>query len=456
MLHTLKNTIKSSIIVVTLIGMQSLNASSEPTQENISVMDNINVESDPKTIPQLSASDSVDDWSQEVLHKFNLSSYGEHNGKFILFAQQSVSLKPLDPQYGDAVINAYDKAIMKIQEQYIMDRFGSIATQKLKSLYSNRSTDAKNIELPSTASTSFWGKIVLVLEKKLDVKEKELDKQLLEMGVDANTIAKTIPTKKKDLFRDKFLKTTMKKASGSMAGLIPIQTTLVKDAKGNTTIGVVAIASPKTIQIAKDISLHRKSLVKGRGRDISTLLPSSNRQYISTMGVRLAYDKGGMPVIISYGIASYRPDSGDDYINDELKEEAQSASVSSADAQIAEMVNGYMNAKNTRKNGESTRKYVERELKMDSDTIEKTVKNIIKKTNKMAKSSAKIKLQGISTIKRWRFTSKDGIKFVGAVRVWKYSTLKSVQAFNKPKREKKKNYNTFQENSNIVNTMDDF
>ncbi len=431
-------------------------------QDNTNVSNDtidINEMSDPNNIPELSASDTVADWSENVLASMKVKSFGENNGKYILFAQQSVSLKPIDPQYGDAVINAYDKAMMKIQEQYIMNRFGKVFTDKMKSFYMNRSTDAKHIELPPASSTSFWGKVVLLSEKKLDVEEKELDSQLIKMGVRPETLAKATPTKKKDLFRDKFIKNTMKEASGSMAGLIPIQTTLVRDSKGNTVIGIVAIASPKTIQIAKDITYQRKSLVKGKGRDIASLLPKSNKEFISTMGVRLVYDADGSPAIISYGLASYRQDAGDDYINEELKSEAKNAAIANADAQIAEMVNGYMNAKNVRKNGEETRKYVERELKLDSDTIEKTVKNIIKTTTKNAKSSANVKLQGISTVKRWRFTSKDGVKFVGAVRVWKYSTLKATKSFNKPKAVgniKKKNYNNFHQSSHIINTMDDF
>ncbi|MEA1955216.1 MAG: hypothetical protein U9N02_01835 [Campylobacterota bacterium] len=452
MFSNLKKVLKLSLITSVFLGTQLL--ASTPTDNT-----NINEMSNPNNIPKLSASDTVENWSENVLTSMGLSSFGENNGIYTLFAQQGVSLKPIDPQYGDALINAYDKAMMKIQKQYIMNRFGDIAADKIKSSYINRSTDAKKIELPPASSPSFWGKIVLVLEKKLDVKEKELDTQLLEMGVHPDTLEKATPTKKKDLFRDKFIKDTIRKASGSMAGLIPIQTTISKGTDGNTVVGIVAVASTKTIQIAKDITYQRKSLVKGKGRDIPSLLPTSNKKFISTMGVRLAYDIDGSPAVISYGLASYRPDSGDDYINEELKSEAKSAAIANADAQIAEMVNGRMHAENIRKNGEETRKYVERELKLDSDTIEKTVKNIIKITQKNIKSSASVKLQGISTVKRWHFTTKDGVKFVGAVRVWKYSTLKAVKSFNKPeitKEIKKKNYNNFHQSSNIVNTMDDF
>ena len=422
--------------------------------------EDINAMADAKAVPQPSASDSVEDWADSVLEKFGISSFGENNGKYFVFAQQSVSLKPTDPQYGDAVVNAFDKAMMKVQERYVMDLFGKISTEKIHKMFSDRSTNAKQIDLPPAASPTFWNKLMFVLDKKLDVETKKLDQELISMGVDPNEL-KTMPkTIKKDLFRDTFIKKTLQQASGEISGLVPVQTTLVRDANGNTVIGVVAVASQKTKQIAKDIALQRKSLVKGRGRDLATLLPRSPREFLSTMGVRLAYDKDGSPAIISYGMASYRPDSGDDYINDELRSEAVANASANADAQIAEMVNGYMSAKTERKNGEETRKYVEREVKIGSDTLEKTVKNIIKTVNKNVKSSAKMRVQGISTLKRWRYTSKEGVKFVGVVRVWKYSTLNAINQFKNPQKSKasvkKKVHRTFQQESRVINSMDDF
>lgn len=421
----------------------------------------LNTMSDPKSVP--AASDSIDDWFDSVLETFRIDGFGEHNGKFILSASQGVSLKPVDPQYGDALVNAFDKAMMNLQEQYLMMRFGKTITEKVKSLYNDRSTYAKEIPLPSPAEPGYLQKIMAVFDKSLDVTEKKLDKELIDLGANPQELKRMSPKQKKDFYRDKFVKNTVRKASGSMAGLFPIQTNVITDSQGRTVIGVVAVASPKTLQVAKDISLQRRSIIRGKGRDIKALLPRSNKEFLGTLGVRLAYDKDGSPAIISYGIASYRPDTDDDYINDELKSEAKADAVSNADAQLAEIINGLMNVKNERKRGEEVRKYVEREMKPDSDTVEKTIKNIIKITQKAAKSSAQARLQGISTVKRWKYTAKSGQKFVGVVRVWKYSTLKAVNSFNNPAYHKRRSgkkqrssFQTFQQSSRPVNTMDDF
>ncbi len=434
------------------------------TDENVIDQNSIqeqNKLSDPKSIPEVSASDTIDDWAYSAINKFGIDEFGEHNGKFFFFASQSVSLKPVDPQFGDALVNAYDKALMKLQTKYLMARFGQIIVDKAKSFYSDRSTNTNTIELPNPRVTGFYTKLLKVLDKSLDVEDKKLDKQLVSLGVSPDELKKMTPEMKKDIFRDKFIKRSIRKASGSIAGLFPIQTALATDKKGNYVVGIIAVASPKTIQIAKDITLHRKSIIRGKGRDIKELLPSSPKAYIDTFGVRLAYDKDGTPMIISYGIGSYVLDSGDDYINDQYKQEAKENAKSNADAQIAEIVNGYMQVSQNRRNGEEIRKYVEREVKPNSDTIEKSIKNIIKITNNFVKSHARVSLKGVSTVKTWRYMLDKKIKFVGVVRVWKYSTLKAVKNFNNAryhakKKKRKMHYQHTINSSKQVNDINDF
>lgn len=447
------------LLLISTLSVTSVTAQEEITQSDVK---EINEYADPNVISKLSSSDSIDDWSENVLNQFGLSSFGEHEGKFFIYAQQAVMLEPSDPQFGDAVVNAYDKAMMKLHEKYVLIRFGKTTVDKIKSFYNDRSTNGKKLELPASSSPGFLSKIMTLLNKQLDVIGAKLDDELIELGVDKERIDKMTPTMKKDLFRDKFVKNTIRKAQGSIAGLVPIQTSIASDHKGRYSIGVIAVASPKTIQIAKDISLQRKSIVVGKGRVIDSLLPASNDLYLGTFGTRLAYDLSGSPVVISYGIASYLPDSDDDYINDELESDARDTAIANADAQIAELINGQMSVKSQKQSGEEIRKYVERETRSDSDTIEKSIKNIIKITNKIAKSSASARLQGISTIKTWRYTSPQKHKFVGVVRVWKYSTLKAVKGFNRFKKEStdRRNYSGRQavtiQSSEPVNTMNDF
>jgi len=111
----------------------------------------------------------------------------------------------MDPQYGDALVNAYDKAMMNLQNQYLMARFGKNIVNKAKSFYSDRSTHAKEIELPNVGAKGFIGKILRIFDKSLDVTDKKLDKELVKLGVSPEEIEKMTPKIKKDIFRDKFI-----------------------------------------------------------------------------------------------------------------------------------------------------------------------------------------------------------------------------------------------------------
>jgi len=420
----------------------------------------LNKMSDPKSVQ--SASDSIEDWAHDAIKAFGVEEFGEHNGKYFFFASQSVSLKPSDPQFGDALVNAYDKALMQLQNKYLMTRFGKTIVDKAKQFYSDRSTNANNIELPNPSVTGFVGKVLRIMDKHLDVADKKLDAELIKLGTSPQELAKMTPVMKKTIFKDKFIKDTIRKASGSIAGLFPIQTSLATDKSGQYVVGIIAIATQKTIQIAKDISLHRKSIVKGKGKNVKDLLPAQPKDYMSTFGVRLSYDLDGSPMIISYGIGAYAPNSGDNYINDQLKTEAKENAISNADAQIAEIVNGYMSVKENRKNGEEIKKYVERKMQPDSTSVEKTIKNIIKITNNSARSYASMSLKGASTVKTWRYTTQKGVKFVGAVRVWRYSSLHAINNFNngkyhsKTKKKKRHTYKKSLSSSKPVNDVNDF
>jgi len=450
-------------IIISIIALVFLH-SNALANESISQKDvnEINTQSNPNTVSD--ASDTIEDWAYETLHKlFHVEEFGhdEDNGNFYFFASEVASLKPNDPQFGDSLVNAYDKALMKLQKKYLMARFGRTIVEKAKSFYSDRSTNAKEIALPNPSAPGFTGKILNIMNKSLDVTDKKLDNELVKLGANPEKVKKMTPKMKKDIFRDKFLKNTMRKASGSIAGLFPVQTSIAKDKSGKYVVGIIAIATQKTIQIAKDIRLQRKSIVKGKGRDVKTLLPQDPKKYLSTFGVRLSYDLDGTPMIISYGIGSYSKD-GDDYIDEQLKSEAKANAISNANGQIADLVNGYMSNNESRKNGDEIKKYVEREMTSDSDTVEKTIKNIIKITNNNLKSRASISDKGTSTVKTWRRTTKEGVKFVGVVRVWRYKTLKAVKDFNSGKyksaktQKKSHSYSKSLEVSEPVNDVQDF
>ncbi len=401
------------------------------TQSDVEEQNNL---SDPDAVP--SATEMIEEWKDLVLAQFKVDEGITPDGKYVVFASANVALKDTDPQYGDALASAFDAAMLEAQQKMLMDRFGQLATEKVRETFRDQSTNARDIpvELP-TSGNGTLDKAMRVVDKTLSLSEAKLDKALEEYGVPRSEVETAPIEKKKTLFKNAMMKETLKKASGEIAGLFPVQTTVKKDKKGNTKIGVILIMSQKSTQVATDIRYQRRSLITGKGANLKAkMTPKTNDKWVGQLGTRLVYDEDGSPAIVSYGMGAFVPDGDDDYINDELKEEARKQAMDNADAQIAEVVAGRMSAQSSRLQGESVEKFVTREMKADAPTMEKTVREVIKQSSSFAKSQAKMEMKGLTTLNSGRFVKlPSGQTMCYVIRCWTYKGLDAANAINSVK-----------------------
>jgi hypothetical protein len=443
------------ILILFLMGLMSCFSYAANTITQI----DIDSQNKMSTSSAMISDDDLDDWADNFRESFGFADNNiSPDGKFFVYASSPISVNKSDPQYGNALISAFDETMTKIQKNYVMTLFGKNITDKVRSFYLDESTNNSEINLPKAGSPNFFNKLFTVLGKKLDLKEKQLDEELIDAGVDPESLRTMPQTKKKDIFRNSLIKTNLAKASGSMAGLVVVKTALAHGSDGQSYIGVIAISSPKTKQIAKDINLNRESFITGKGTEIKNLIPKNKQDFINNFGTRLVYNENGKPNIISYGISSYVP-SKNTYINANLKQRAKQSAQNNADGQIAELVNGYMSVRNEDKSGFENKQFAERELVPNSDTLIKEVNTIVQTMSEKIKSHASVKLQGVSTIKNWSWTDKVGHKFVGSIRVWSYDNVMAVKNLKEGKfSHKRKTLESTDEfnESQTINTIYDF
>ena len=428
-----------------------------PAQITQADVDQQNQQSDPGAIQK--ATDSIQEWAEEVKKEFGLDDWGEKDGKIFQFKYANTAEKCLHPEFGRFLTAAFSNAMMQVQEAIVMDRFGHIITDKVKTFFYDNDR-----EFPSPNQPGYQDKLLSLIDKSLDVSQAKLDAELQKLGIPQTQIQNLTAVQRKELFKERLLSESMKEASGSVAGIFPIQTAVKIDAKGNAVVGVIALLSDKTLQIANDIAQQRQSLIIGKGRQLKEMLPENIEQMLGTMGVRLAYDEDGTPVIISYAVSAFVPDGTDDYINDRLRQDARQNAIEIADTQLSEAVNGYMSAENQRQNGMEVSRVLERELKPDAMTMEKTTKKALTITRERSKLHSSMKLQGVSSLMPPKsFKISTGQEFFCAVRVWKYSTLRAMQQFNAPKPriqtqqpQQPKTVQPGSYNGKRVNTLEDF
>ncbi|MCV3482598.1 DUF6844 domain-containing protein [Campylobacter sp. CNRCH_2014_0184h] len=446
---------KKRFVIGSLLVASFLYAQATPqveiTQEDIKIQNEMSDASSKDITPK-----SLDDFFEEFADNFGIEYGITKDGKTFYTGRSVVALSDSDPQFAQALQNAYQKAMLNLQSDFIEDAFGRMAVSKIQNYEADNSTNAKEFEeLPK-------GSVVgQIFDKLVQLSGAKLDKALRDLGINVEGLTEE---RKKILLKEEFLNKTITSAVGSMSGLIPVQT-IVTQRRGQYDIGVIAVVSKKTRQLAKDMSLARQSNIKGKGKNINKYLPKDNKGFLNEYGIRLVYDEKGSPVILSYGNWGYIADANNAKKTNILEDRAKDTASTMADAAIIEFINTNLSLKDEKTTGESYEEIIKQSLNINDNTTQEQIQdftNIVEKINTKIKASAGGKIKGIGTLKRWNYTSENGIEHVGVVRFYSYDNvanineaLKSNSNTSVPKTEPKKSSN-IQRSSNVVNDIDDF
>ncbi|MCR6591703.1 Putative periplasmic protein [Campylobacter insulaenigrae] len=424
-------------------------AQDEITQEDVKIQNEIS--SINENMPK-----NLDDFFNEFKEQYGIEYGQTEKGRTFYIGRADVLVNDTDPQFSKALQLSYQKALLNLQVEFIKDAFGRMSAEKISNYEADNSTNAREFE-----ELSRGGTFSQIIDKVTQLAGAKLDKALQDMGINVSGLTEE---RKKTLFKEQFLIKNLTSAFGSMSGLIPVQT-IITQKRGEYQVGVIAVISNKTRQIAKDMSLGRKSLIVGKGRSINDYLPKDEKSYLNEYGIRLIYDENGAPVILSYGNWGFVPNANNKMTN-RLEDDAKKNASTQADAAILEFVNTNLSFKDERVAGEHYEELIKQNLNINDNSVqdqEQTIANIIDKVKTQIKASASGKLRGIRTLKTWNYTGENGVEFVGAVRYYSYDNLKNTnEALNSNQNQEGKNQQTpknpanIQRKSNVVNDIDDF
>ncbi len=408
-------------------------------------------DSSTKDITPKSLNDFFDEFADQ--HDIN---YGEdNNGKVFFSGRATVALAATDPSFAKALNLAFDNAMLNMQAEFVRNAFGRQSSELKQTLFSDDSTNAREFEkLPAE------GRFAQLLDKAVKLTGAKLDSALQEMGVEAAGLTEE---RKKVLFADALVQKISESAFGSMQGLVPVQTSMTQVSADHYEVGVIAVMSGKTRQVASDMRQKRASLITGKGRQVKDVLPEKNEGYISEHGIRLIYNESGAPVIISYGQWSYQPDS-DPYMNNRKKEVATDQATSRADAAVSAFINTAIQFKrSSESSAQIERSITETVNGNDTSLSEKTAKDIIDITNKEITSRSDMNLRGLRTVKRWDAKDDNGVVYVGVVRMYSHANVENTNQMVAPlssqgskAQSTPKSSQSVTRKSRVVNDMDDF
>ena len=417
--------------------------------------------------------ETLNDWKKDFEDKFNVTIGMSENDKTFFFGETTVRVSPLDPAYAKELALAYDKALLNLQANFIMQTYGDFVATSVSDFFEDDSTNATEFDPVKLKEQAAQGKVGLILDKFVDVVDKKLDNLLVEQGVPLSEIQKQTVEQKKTLFKDNYSKTMTKKAFASMSGLVPVQTkilTSTRNGKKSVKVGVIAIMSGKTIQFAQDSAKRRTTHVKGKPSNIKMILPKQEEGYLDEVGLRYVYDEQGRPMLLSYGRWSVVGDTANAARYERKIQSAKEKARMYAESYIAEFMKSNISAAQG-----TEAESISEEVATKLSTIENNkianeqesrddIGETLDKSFKKLQRSSKFKLRGTSQITTWEAKDVNGILHVGSVVSWSYSQLENANNIVSSKSKKptqvqkqtKKTEKNVSRVSRVVNSMDDF
>jgi len=418
------------------------------------------------------ANNPIEEWKDNFAAKMGIEfGQTDKKGRTFYFGQSIVNVTPLDPAYVKEMALAYEKAILNMQADFILQTFGKAVVRKLYETVENDSTNVDEFPpLPEAEKMASKGKIGIIIDKALDVIENSLDQKLIEQGVSPDRLKKMTIEQKKQLFKDNLTSNMIKQAFHSMRGLVPYQVKIATIDTGigkATAVAVIAIQSPKTIQFAKDIAKKRPTMVRGKPKRFQEILPKKKEDYLKEIGLRYTYDEEGRPMLISYGLWSVTIKTknptrylkkiniakrkarmkAESFIGDFIKtniEAVEKLDVSSIDEEIARKITTISSTSRS------------------SQRINDEIKETLDKYFKTVKATSNFHLQGTSEIKNWDYKDQNGLIYVGSVVTWTYNQLQNAKnyinmqkAHKKPAKRQSTNI-VIDRESKVINDIEDF
>ncbi len=398
---------------------------------------------------------TMDDFFKEFSKKHSINYNIVKNGKVFFNGRAVVELPATDPNFSKALNIAFDKASLAMQAEFVRNTFGSQSSEIAQKLFKDESSNAREFEkLPAE------GRFAQIVDKVVKLTGAKLDSALEELGIEPQNLTEE---RKKDLALNSIVQQISETAFGTMQGLVPVQTGMTELGDGYYEVGVIAVMSPKTKQIANDMRQKRASLITGKGRQLNDVLPESDEDYISEHGIRLVYNENGAPVIISYGQWSY--DAGKNpAATSRNKNIAIKQATSRADAAVSAFINTSLQMKMNTKVGEILKTTIT-ETTRGSDVAleEKDSNDIIDIISEDITTRSSTTLRGLGTLNTWSAKDANGVAYAGAVRYYSYDNVENANRMIAPASSQgakaqsaPKSSQSVTRKSRVVNDMDDF
>ncbi|MGN0846998.1 MAG: DUF6844 domain-containing protein [Kiritimatiellia bacterium] len=317
---------------------------------------------------------------------------------------------------------AYSDAVAK----YVMDKMGRALAEQFNETFMDQSSDRLQ---PARTLKSTEERIE---EKVQQLAEAQLDVGLQKLGVTPPPGATV--AEKRVLAKKSLIKNSVNDAIGSAAGLLPVQTFEGWDEKGKYALGCIIRGGEETETIAECLYYKQRPVLSrpDKGLTVAEAMPT-DAELVSQFGVRLFFDKNGVPALLSFGQWGSAYTGTDEDMADDAMEHAMRQAKAEADDQLTMFINSSITL-----HEESGRGRVkENAVLFDANGVptEQTIRGLIDTNLKQARQKGSDTMIGRSTVcEKVIVHPTSGQKIALCVRMWSFGQYDAMKRIIERKR----------------------
>ena len=341
------------------------------------------------------------------------------NGKISLVEGIALaSFRTDEKRWGKARSLAYTQAFNQAMKEYVSRSRERITSSSLRKHF-DQDLDESDLVYQSGEKPDDY--LSRVLTKAAALGERTLDQALAESGMSPDEIERMTPPQKKKTFSDRLRRKTTSEASGSASGLMPVKTFEAYDDEGNSAVGVVAVASPRMVHLARQVARGkpiRPDRDRARAPVADQISALSDEDLVSEFGPRVWWDEHGYPTIVAFGQWAWSPAGLDKRKKGRRRAFAETQALTDAKAHLTTFINtGTRFAKESDQGSE-----VEEFSRVSSDgtVSEEETEKLNDEAVSTARTNSSVTLTGLKVLRRWAtpHPDLDGHEMVGAVIAW--------------------------------------
>ncbi len=331
---------------------------------------------------------------------------------------QTVNAGTQSADYGKSRELAFAKAFLATQAAFVKARKETIETETASEFF-NAAPSSAELSLDSAEEQ---GRLMRLGEKIFTLTEAALDKALREVGVSEDAIKRAEPSKKVQLFKDRIARTSVTKAVGAVAGVLPVQNFEATDCNNIGAVAVISVFSEKNLEFARDVRQGKPIMAdkeRASGQTLSAMVDAeiASNEVLDIYGLRKVHDQSGYPSLVSYGQWSFVSDGTTPRSREMKRKAAILQAESNAKAHIATYLGGTAQTALETFTDEAYEEFVK--VTREGQEVASTAAVLEKQLQTMG-ARARVELTGMRELGTWTIEhpGAPGVTMVGSVVAW--------------------------------------